>query len=355
METDPAVPAGIRKRTTPLASMATSTHRVSALEALISVLPSAARGAPSSPRPTSSNNAVRSAPRGDTRRNSTWSSATGSNAPQATRGWAARKTVTVRQEIPRVTIRPHTRAAALAPQSVVYYNIVATLVHTSRAVSAPSERAEGPGRRAGTTNAALLIRTARRSDADAVAAIYAGAVATAASFELEAPSADAMAERIVHTLSDLPWLVGEVDGRVIGYAYASRHRARAAYAWSAETSVFVAADARRRGAGSSLVAALFPLLAAQGYHRCFAGITLPNPASVRLHRSLGYDDVGVFERVGFKQGAWHDVAWVHRTLDDPAVEPPRAPFALLRWFDSRDGVQGIGVERLRERLGRAPT
>jgi len=154
------------------------------------------------------------------------------------------------------------------------------------------------------------IRLATGSDAAAVAAIYRPNVdGSVASFETEAPDAQEMARRIEGTLRGFPWLVCAIDDTVAGYAYAGRHRERAAYRWSAEVSVYIDTAFRRRGVGRGLYESLFAVLAAQGYVNAFAGVTLPNPASVGLHESMGFEPIGVFRRIGHKYGGWHDVGW----------------------------------------------
>ncbi|HKG91220.1 MAG TPA: arsinothricin resistance N-acetyltransferase ArsN1 family B [Gemmatimonadaceae bacterium] len=170
------------------------------------------------------------------------------------------------------------------------------------------------------------IRAATEADAAQIAAIYAPVVATTAiSFEYEPPSAHDMAARVRGALERYPWLVCERDGELLGYAYATRHRERAAYQWSAESSAYIRADARRRGVGRALYGALLPMLAAQGLRSVYAGVTLPNPASVGLHEAIGFRPVGVFRHVGYKFGAWHDVGWWQLALRGPeAPEPVRA-------------------------------
>lgn len=154
---------------------------------------------------------------------------------------------------------------------------------------------------------------------------------SAVSFETVPPDAAAMAERVRVTLERHPWLVCERAGRVVGYAYAGPQRARPAYRWNAEVSAYVAADALRRGVGRALYGELLRILAGQGFHNAYAGITLPNPASVGLHEALGFCPVGVYRRVGFKRGAWHDVGWWHRELHPPTPDPPEpVPFPVWR-------------------------
>ena len=183
----------------------------------------------------------------------------------------------------------------------------------------------------------MLIRVATPDDAADIAAIYAPIVRdTVISFETEASDAAEMAGRIQVTLQTHPWLVAEEDGRVLAYAYAGPHRTRAAYQWSCDVTVYAAEAARRRGLGRQLYTRLFEILARQGLHLAYAGITLPNAASVGLHESLGFEAVGVFREVGYKHGAWRDVGWWGLTLGGPGIAPEGPiPFASLRQADER--------------------
>ena len=166
-----------------------------------------------------------------------------------------------------------------------------------------------------------LIRVAEARDAAEIAAIYRPYVTDASvSFELDPPDAAEMARRIEVLTESLPWLVMESDGVVAGYAYASKHRDRAAYQWSVEVSAYVRADLRRAGVARALYSRLFEVLERQGLFNAYAGITLPNDVSVAFHRALGFEPVGVYRNIGFKHGRWHDVAWLAR-----ALQPHRAP------------------------------
>ena len=171
-----------------------------------------------------------------------------------------------------------------------------------------------------------MIRMAIPADGERLAAIYAPAVTDrTTSFELTAPDASEMARRVSTLTARTPWLVLEENGRVLGYAYASPHRDRPAYQWSVEVSAYVDATAHRAGYGRALYSALFDLLTAQGFVNAYAGITLPNPASVGFHKAMGFEEIGVYRGIGYKFGRWHDVTWLHRPLAprlDP-VEPPR--------------------------------
>ncbi|MBI4718277.1 MAG: N-acetyltransferase [Planctomycetes bacterium] len=167
------------------------------------------------------------------------------------------------------------------------------------------------------------IRLAEPADAVGILRIYAPIVeTTATSFELDAPSLADMQQRITHCLSDRPWLVCAAGNGVLGYAYASAFRTRAAYRWSTEVSVYVREDQFRKGVGRALYTSLFECLRVQGYRTLVAGITLPNAASVALHERLGFEPVGVFRNVGFKFGAWRDVGWWQRALQPAMADPP---------------------------------
>ena len=158
-------------------------------------------------------------------------------------------------------------------------------------------------------------------DGAACAAIYAPSVADGvASLEERAPEAHEMTDRIRIVTRSYPWLVAEIDGEVVGYAYASRHRERAAYRWSADVTIYIAAGHHRTGIGRALYGALFGLLEAQGVHELCAGITLPNPGSVRLHESFGFELIGVYQSIGFKLGVWRDVGWWQKPLRERTID-----------------------------------
>ena len=155
------------------------------------------------------------------------------------------------------------------------------------------------------------------SDADvaAITDLYRPIVeSTAISFETEPPDQDEMHRRIAETLTSYPWLVCRIGGKCAGYAYASDIAFRGAYRWSVDTSVYVHEDFRRHGIGRGLYISLFGILSAQGYFNAFAGISLPNPASVALHERVGFQPLGIYRNVGYKLGSWHDVGWWQLSL-----------------------------------------
>lgn len=172
------------------------------------------------------------------------------------------------------------------------------------------------------------VRLATPADGASLAEIYAPAVVDrATSFELEAPDGAEMSRRIEATLARTPWIVYVDMGQVAGYAYATPHRARAAYQWSVEVSAYVHPEWQRRGVGRALYTSLFAVLTLQEFRNAYAGITLPNPASVGFHEALGFRPVGIYHRVGYKLGAWHDVMWLERELA-PHTLAPTQPLAL---------------------------
>jgi len=178
------------------------------------------------------------------------------------------------------------------------------------------------------SRSAPAIRLATGQDAGQISAIYAPIVQqTIISFEVEPPTADEMRRRIENTLDRLPWLVCEREGRVAGYADASEHSARAAYQWSVDVSAYVHERERRAGVGRALYRSLFAVLALQGFYNAYVGISLPNPASVGLHEAVGFRPVGLYRGVGYKLGAWHDVGWWERSLQE-RVASPKAPVNL---------------------------
>lgn len=173
----------------------------------------------------------------------------------------------------------------------------------------------------------LRIRDADPArDAAACAAIYAPHVeGSAVSFEERAPDAAELAQRIERYGASHAWLVAEREGEVVGYAYATAFNERPAYRWSAGVSVYVAEGEHGRGAGRALYEALFDRLRERGFRMACAGITLPNEASVGLHESLGFEQVGMNPEIGWKNGAWRDVGWWQLELTPPMAGPPPEP------------------------------
>ncbi|MEA5050429.1 MAG: N-acetyltransferase family protein [Oscillospiraceae bacterium] len=178
----------------------------------------------------------------------------------------------------------------------------------------------------------MALRFAAEEDAGALLDIYAPYIATPTTFECALPTRREFSARIAAVSSFYPYLVCERDGRPAGYAYAHRQMERAAYGWNAELSVYLAPEATSQGLGTELYRALLGLLALQGIRNVYAGVTLPNERSERLHESFGFSVVGDYRRTGWKCGAWRDVRWYGKQLPAPDGEPlpPVAVSALPR-------------------------
>jgi L-amino acid N-acyltransferase YncA len=182
----------------------------------------------------------------------------------------------------------------------------------------------------------MLVRHADPArDAAACVAIYAPYVSeSSVSFEEVPPTAEQFAAHIAATSERYPWLVLEDGGAVAGYAYATQHRARAAYRWAVDVGIYVDPRRHRAGAGRMLYESLFELLRRQRLHSACAGITLPNAASIGLHRALGFEHVGTYRSIGWKAGSWRDVSWWQLHLapgdagDDTRPPEPLGPQRL---------------------------
>lgn len=170
-----------------------------------------------------------------------------------------------------------------------------------------------------------LIRLATSNDAAGILTIYAPYIAnTSFTFETEVPPVEEFAERINTYLINWPWLVCEVDGKIAGYAYATKHRERVAYQWSIESSIYIYNDFQKTGIGKALYNALFEILKKQGFRNVYAVINLPNEKSVAFHESLGFAYFATYEQVGYKLGKWKNVGWwrlIVNEFDDEPVSP----------------------------------
>ena len=177
----------------------------------------------------------------------------------------------------------------------------------------------------------ITLRPATPCDAAAILAIYAPYVEnTTVSFELPAPSLVEFTARIAEICAEYPYLVAEENGVIVGYAYAHRHKERAAYGWNAELSVYLAPDFQGRGIGKRLYRALMELLARQNVRNVYGCVTMPNEKSAALHHSLGFTDAGIWHNSGFKFGAWRDVAWFEKAILAYSVPPePFIPITAI--------------------------
>lgn len=192
------------------------------------------------------------------------------------------------------------------------------------------------------------IRLVEPENSEQIRNIYAPHVRESpVSFEVTPPTTDEMASRIESDHPEHPWLVCEDTGEILGYAYAGPHRTRDAYQWSVDSSVYVHEEHRQNGIARGLYSSLFEILRLQGFYNVYAGVALPNPASVGFHESMGFAPVGVYENAGYKNGAWHDVRWFQRSIAGytSVPEPPRSLSAVRtdeRWSDAvTNGLSSI--------------
>ena len=164
----------------------------------------------------------------------------------------------------------------------------------------------------------IRIRAATPADLEKMLSIYELSVRNSpASFEIDPPSLNSFEQRFKDISSKYPWIVCEIHGEVVGYSYASPHRERAAYQWSVESSVYLSSSNSKKGIGRALYSHLFQSLKEQGICNVFAGITIPNEASIRLHESLNFNYIGTYRNVGFKLNKWWDVGWWQLELQLP--------------------------------------
>jgi len=169
----------------------------------------------------------------------------------------------------------------------------------------------------------FTIRLITESDISAVLEIYKPYVLdTIVSFEYEVPSLQEFTERVKTITAEYPWLVCLKDHQIIGYAYAAKHRYRTAYQWSPESTIYLSPGFHGKGFGRNLYETLFSILRLQGYFNVFAGVGLPNEKSVRFHRAAGFEEIGIFKKVGYKLGNWHDTNWFQLKLAEHIPHPP---------------------------------
>lgn len=170
----------------------------------------------------------------------------------------------------------------------------------------------------------LLIRMAALEDAEELLQIYTPYVEhTAVTFEYTVPSAAEFRERMAQILTRYPYLlaVQEDSGKILGYAYASSFKSRAAYDWSVETSIYIREDCRGAGAGRQLYQALEKILTEQNILNVNACIAYPNPESIRFHQQFGYQTVAHFTKCGYKMGTWYDMIWMEKMLGEHPDHP----------------------------------
>lgn len=185
----------------------------------------------------------------------------------------------------------------------------------------------------------VKLRVATVSDAAELLKIYAPYVTdTAITFEYDVPTLEDFKGRIAHTLEKYPYFVAELNGEIVGYAYASAFHPRAAYSWAAETSIYVRRDMKRMGLGRTLYDALETALKAQGVLNLNACIACPDVDdeyltrnSISFHAHLGYSMVGEFHNCGYKFGRWYNMVWMEKMLGEHVDDqPPVKSFSEVR-------------------------
>lgn len=166
------------------------------------------------------------------------------------------------------------------------------------------------------------IRLATLDDSEGILEIYAPYITgTSVTFEYDVPTITEFRERMANIQKTYPWLVCEINKHIVGYAYASRFREREAYNWSVSLSIYLKEDCHRKGIGKALYFALFELLKLQGYYNAYATVTLPNPKSEGFHAALGFREIGVYHKAGYKLGSWHDIKCYERKIQEHILLP----------------------------------
>jgi phosphinothricin acetyltransferase len=184
------------------------------------------------------------------------------------------------------------------------------------------------------------IRLATLADAEAVLEIYKPFITdTVVTFEEIVPSVSEFRERMASILKESPYLVCLVNGRIIGYAYASAYRSRASYRWNREVTVYIHPDGQKKNIGTALYYALIEILKRQNFANLLAVVTLPNEGSARLHERVGFTSCAVFRQVGYKMNQWHDVGWWELALILPTEEPNEP--TLFKDFDEPSFLSGV--------------
>ncbi len=177
----------------------------------------------------------------------------------------------------------------------------------------------------------ITIRIARESDKEELLAIYAPYVSeTAITFEYTVPTHEEFRDRIRKTLAKYPYLVAVQDAEILGYAYASEFKNRAAYDWAVETTIYVKQDSRKSGVGKKLYQALEEVLKQQHICNLYACIAYPNPGSIGFHERLGYQTIGHFSKCGYKFETWYDMIWMEKMISEHDQHPePFKPITEL--------------------------
>lgn len=181
-------------------------------------------------------------------------------------------------------------------------------------------------------NTDIMIRMANELDAAILVDIYAPYVReTAITFEYTVPTTEEFRARMKKTLSKYPYLVAVQHDEILGYAYASEFKSRAAYDWAVETTIYVKWETRKNGVGKKLYLALEEVLKTQNITNLYACIAYPNPGSIGFHEHLGYQTIGHFSKCGYKLETWYDMIWMEKMIGEHAINPQ--PFIPITELD----------------------
>lgn len=190
----------------------------------------------------------------------------------------------------------------------------------------------------------MIIRLANKKDASSILDIYGPYISnTSFTFETEIPSLTEFQKRIEDYLQYWPWLVCEENGKIAGYAYATKYRERKGYQWGAESSIYIHDDYLKRGIGKALYEALLEILKTQGFRNVYAVINLPNERSVKFHEKCGFSFLAMYPNVGYKSGEWKNVGWWQINLNEYNLEPdPPVKFSDLK----KDFLKNLFLEKI---------
>ena len=184
-------------------------------------------------------------------------------------------------------------------------------------------------------NPQFKIKLAEETDYAGMLKVYApNVINTAVTFEYEVPSLEEYTERIKKISSHYACLVCVQNGEVAGYAYGSVHRVKTAYQWSTESTIYVDPKYHGQGIARILYHALLSVLELQGFINVYAGVTTPNPQSEKFHLAMGFAEIAVFERIGYKLGKWHDLKFFEMYLAEHSTNPT-APVSIDKVKDSK--------------------
>lgn len=174
----------------------------------------------------------------------------------------------------------------------------------------------------------MELRVANEGDVAAILSIYEPYIKnTTITFEIDVPTLDAFKKRFQCITEEFPWLVCEIHGRIVGYAYAEKAFERAAYQWDADIAVYIEAAYQGQGIARKFYRCIEALLILQGYKNIYAAVTGQNDRSMRFHEAAGYHAFANYHNSGYKMGKWLDVIWFEKKLSD-YCDNPKSPISF---------------------------